>query len=163
MELLEIQFPGGSTELNGAKHFFLENQNCNADLLIKFLESLPKSVKVKFKRTKQLLDTVKIKMACYSLCSEVQNTSSLYVELNLNEYCLIKTFPKLLSELRKVFAHLKESESFELRTESEQDDICFVLDTIDKVHEQSERFNLYLDSLFPDFSDILKKKHNTVN
>ena len=163
VELLEIQFPGGSTELNGAKHFFLENQNCNADLLIKFLESLPKSVKVKFKRTKQLLDTVKIKMACYSLCSEVKNTSSRDVELNLNEYCLIKTFPKLLSELRKVFAYLKKSESFELRTESEQDDICFVLDTIDKVHEQSERFNLYLDSLFSDFSDILKKKHNTVN
>ena len=163
VELLEIQFPGGSTELNVAKHFFLENQNCNADLLIKFLESLPKSVKVKFKRTKQLLDAVKIKMACYSLCSEVKNTFSRDVELNLNEYCLIKTFPKLLSELRKVFAYLKESESFELRTESEQNDICFVLDTIDKVYEQSERFNLYLDSLFPDFSDILKKKQNTVN
>lgn len=167
VELLEVQFPGDSSGLSGTKHFFLENQNCNADLLIKFLESLPKSVKVKFKRTNKFLDTLKIKMACYSLCSEVQNTSSPVlspdVELNLNEYCLIKTFPKLLSELRKVFVHLKESESFELRTESEQNDICLVLDTIDKVHEQSEKFNLYLDSLFPYFSDILKKKQNTVN
>lgn len=167
VELLEVQFPGGFSGLNETKHFFLENQNCNADLLIKFLESLPKSVKVKFKRTNKFLDTLKIKMACYSLCSEVQNTSSPVlspdVELNLNEYCLIKTFPKLLSELRKVFVHLKESESFELRTESEQNDICLVLDTIDKVHEQSEKFNLYLDSLFPYFSDILKKKQNTVD